>query len=557
MKAKASLWRCKDILAITLRHLFQHALQRRFARWPTIARHLPGQDLPGPKRFRQAIEEIGGTFIKFGQMLAMQSDLLPLDYCAALFSLFDRVPPLDYSEVERTFTEDLQRTPQEIFDSFDIEPIATGSIGQVHVARLRDKKVAVKVRRPTIISDFQSDIAALKFTVRTVRLLRLHSLFWIIAPAEEFIAWTEEELDFRREAHYMDELGRNAQDKAFEKVPVVFWSCTTARILTIEFLEGVTISEFLREKEKGCPRLPPDFNPDLFAGRLVDNFLTDAFRHGMFHADLHPGNLMIMPGNIVGYIDFGISGVLSSYSRRRLIGLTLAYAQGDLDGMCEAFFQITTFDNNADLAGFRRGLSEISVNWYDSSRKENRLRKSITLMMLDLLVLSRENGIWPQRDVIKYIRSAIAMDGLVKTFAPEMNIGLHLQQVCERHIRQDSLQRLFSSEALAGWCGGATSLLRDGALRAVSVLRFAGADSPVASPRPGRRRKARSISSRILAPAWLAICAVAIFRPGDPIHLSRGTTAMAVAAPCIVLLVAFAVLRGMGGKKSLTEAANR
>jgi len=548
MKAKASLQRFRDIFLIILRHIVLHALHHNLARWPRLARRLPGPNLSGPKRFRQAIEEIGGTFIKFGQMLAMQSDLLPLEYCAALFSLFDRVPPFDYSEVERTFREDLLRAPQEIFDSFDIEPIATGSIGQVHVAMLHGKKVAVKIRRPTIISDFQSDIAALKYTVNIVRILRLHSLFWIIAPTEEFIAWTQEELDFRREGHYMDELACNARDKAFEKVPAVFWSCTTARILTIEFLEGVTISEFLRENEKGCPRLPPDFNPDLFAGRLVDNFLTDAFRHGMFHADLHPGNLMIMPGNIVGYIDFGISGVLSSYSRRRLIALTLAYAQGDLDSMCEAFFQITTFDKNADLAGFRRGLEEISVNWYDSSRKETRLRKSITLMMLDLLALSRENGIWPQRDVIKYIRSAIAMDGLVKTFAPEMNIGLHLQQVCERHIRQDSLQRLFSSEALAGWCGGATNLLRDGVLRAVSALRFAGAGSLVGSSLPAGKRKGQGISSRILTLAWLSLCGLAILWPGGPIHVPRNMPTIAVAA-VIALLAGFAALRAIGDKE--------
>ena len=140
----------------------------------------------------------------------------------------------------------------------------------------------------------------------------------------------------------------------------------------------------------------------------------------MFHADLHPGNLMILPGNIVGYIDFGISGVLSRYSRRHLISMTLSYARGDLDAMCESFFRITTFDGKASKQGFRRGLKEVSVRWYGGHEGESRLRKSITSIMLELLLLSREHGIWPQRDVIKYIRSAIALDGLVKTFSPGM-----------------------------------------------------------------------------------------------------------------------------------------
>ena len=103
----------------------------------------------------------------------MQSDLLPLEYCAALFSLFDQVPPFDYREVEKTFLEDLGQAPVEIFEAFDTKPVATGSIGQVHVATLGGRKLAVKVRRPTILSDFNADITALKFTVRVVKLLRI------------------------------------------------------------------------------------------------------------------------------------------------------------------------------------------------------------------------------------------------------------------------------------------------------------------------------------------------------------------------------------------------
>src|SRR5262249_55781131 len=146
------------------------------------------------------------------------------------------------------------------------------------------------------------------------------------------------ELDFRREAHYMEELGRNARENPFEKVPAVFWSCTTARILTAEFLDGMTLSEYLRRQEAGQSlEVAAGFDSRIYGANLIDNFLGDAFRHGMFHADLHPGNLIIMARNTVGYIDFGISGVLSRYSRRHLIAMTLAYARGDLDAMCQAF----------------------------------------------------------------------------------------------------------------------------------------------------------------------------------------------------------------------------
>ncbi len=538
MKAKASLHRFRAISLVLIRHLILHFLGKRLARWPRLARRISGEKLSAPKRFRQAIEEIGGTFIKFGQMLAMQSDLIPLEYCAALFSLFDQVPPFDYAEVEKVFLEDLERAPLEIFQSFDTSPIATGSIGQVHVAWLQNRKVAVKIRRPAIVSDFHADIAVLKFTVHVVKLLRIRPLFWIIAPTEEFIAWTQDELDYRREAHYMDELGRNAKDNEHERVPAVFWSCTTARILTVEYLEGMTVSEYLRQLETGAPRMSPDFSPRLFAARLIDNFLGDAFRHGMFHADLHPGNLMIMPNNVVGYIDFGISGVLSRYSRRHLISMTLAYARGDLDAMCESFFRITTLDARASKHGFRQRLKEVAAGWYGDHEGESRLRKSITSIMLELLVLSRENGIWPQRDVIKYIRSAIALDGLIKTFSPGMDIGRHLEEACERHIKWDAIRNLISSDTFTGWFGGYAHLVRDGFLRAFNMLRRAGTD-PVGYPAPYKPAK-RGATNKARLPgtlqiAWVSLCLAVMLRPAQ-------LTSTQVIIP-VVLVVVLIVIR--------------
>jgi predicted unusual protein kinase regulating ubiquinone biosynthesis (AarF/ABC1/UbiB family) len=505
MNPISSVRRFIRIVRISGRHAAAHALHRLLKRWPALAEKVLGHDLPGPMRLRLAIEEIGGTLIKFGQMLAMQSDLLPLEYCRVLFTLFDQVPPFSYEEVERIFMEDLKQSPLKIFSFFDQIPIATGSIGQVHVAMLGVRKVAVKVRRPTITRDFAADIVSLKILAGAVKLLRLKWLYWVIAPIEEFLAWTEEELDFRREAHYIDELGRNAKENKYEKVPIVFWSCTTARILTAEFLDGITISEYLRNRESGSPRLRPGFNAELFASRLIDNFLGDAFRHGMFHADLHPGNLMILAGNVVGYVDFGISGVLSRYSRRHLIAMTLAYARGNLDAMCESFFRISTFAKNADPAGFRQGIINASSAWYGSGDKESRLRKSITSIMLDLLIISKNNGVWPQRDVIKYIRSAIALDGLIKTFAPGVDIGRHLEEACERHIKWDSVATLTSSSMTVASFGGVTRLVRDGFLRILTILGRLGQEKSKAPLSPARGSNKRWIHEAMQF-LWIVLC---------------------------------------------------
>ena len=541
MKGWSNVRRFIRMFRVVTRHAALHVMGRRLARWPNLANRVCGPPLSGPDRFKKLIEEIGGTFIKFGQMLALQSDLLPLEYCKVLFTLFDNVAAFSYEEVEQTFREDLKRSPAEIFDSFDVHPIATGSIGQVHVAMMGSHKVAVKVRRPSIASDFTADVAAMKTMVRIVKVFRIRALYWIIAPTEEFVAWTQEELDFRREAHYMEELGRNARENSAEKVPAVFWSCTTARILTAEFLEGMTVSEYLRRQEAGQQlEVSSDFDSKTFGGNLIDNFLGDAFRHGMFHADLHPGNLMIMAGNTVGYIDFGISGVLSRYSRRHLIAMTLAYARGDLDAMCEAFFRITTRDHKASLQGFRHGLKEISSGWYGIHPGQRRLRKSITSIMLDLLVLSRENGIWPQRDVIKYIRSAIALDGLMKTFSPGLDIGRRLEMACERHLRWDSVRSLTSTETLAGWFGGYTNLIRDGALRAFSLLRRMGNEDPSREQIfiTNMKKSGRKRWSHALQFAWIAVCAALLLSTVRPIFEGRSIhLELTVAVICFSFIV--------------------
>jgi ubiquinone biosynthesis protein len=222
----------------------------------------------------------------------------------------------------------------------------------------------------------------------------------MLEPTGEFLRWTHEELDYRYEARYMERLRRNAANNSHERVPEVFWPYTTRRTLVCEFFEGDTMLSYLRALESGDEQLVDNlqtigFEPDKTARHIIDNFLGDVFQHGMFHADLHPANLMILPGNTVGYIDFGITGTISRYSRRNLIALTLAYTRGDLEGMCEAFFRISVFDSETSQARFREGLKQFAETWYETAGRERRLRKNFTLVMLDMLRLSRRRQVHP------------------------------------------------------------------------------------------------------------------------------------------------------------------
>lgn len=469
------------IQIVRLLHIFRvlahHGVAHLVVRYaPSQARRFGLTRLTGPQRFRRLFEDLGGSFIKFGQMLALQPDIVSLEYCDELFNLLDRIAPFPVEHVVEVFREEFGRSPDDIFDRFDPEPLATASIGQVHVAVLNGRKVAVKVQRPNVDADFVGDLRLMAFAVRTIRRFTIKSFYWMLEPMGEFIAWTREELDYRREARYADRLRRNAESNAFERVPEVFWDLTTRRTLVIEFLPGMTVLDYLRALGAGDDWTThklraTGFDPNRFARHIIDNFLGDAFQYGVFHADLHPANLLVLPGDVVGYVDFGITGVLSKYSRRHLVAMTLAYTRADVGGMTDSFFKLTTSEADADPQRFRTILAQMSQGWYEGEGSQTVFKKNFTLVMLDMLTLSRKTGIWPERDVIKYIRSAIATDGLITRFAPGFNVGRYLEEVCQRWVAWEARRATLRYDTFTSLAASSARLAEDGATRAGSVLR--------------------------------------------------------------------------------------
>ncbi len=487
---RMSLRRLAHLTAVLARHVLAVGLGSLLARMPRLARRLPPAEMPEPERLRSILEELGGTFLKLGQILAAQPDLLPLGYCNALCRLLDRVPPFPYAEVEKVLAEELGRAPTEIFDDFEPRPIAAASIGQVHVAHLRGRKVAVKVQRPTAPRDFGDDVRLMELASGLIRRFRLRRFEPFLEPLSEVIEWTHEELDYRREARFMEQLRLGSRHRRHQRVPEVFASYTTRRVLVMEFFDGVTLLEYLRAVEPGDPapayetiapassrqetlrRLAEGgFDAERFAAHVVDNFFHQALAYGLYHADLHPANLMILPGNVVGYLDLGITGTLSPYSRRQLAMLTLACTRGDVDGMSSAFHRVSTADA-ASAERYRQGLARISEDWYQRAGTRLRLRKSFTLVMLDMLALSRRTGAWAQRDVIKYIRSSIALDGLVSRCAPGVDLDRHVEQACATYTAL-GLPSFSPSRLLAGAADSPRRIL-DSGHRAVALLERLG-----------------------------------------------------------------------------------
>ena len=525
------------LLVYATAHLTARYLPRHAPRFPLAA-------LSGPRRFRRLIEDLGGSFIKFGQMLALQPDIVSLEYCDELFNLMDRLPPFPYEHVERVFVEEFGRPPDRLFDHFERQPMATASIGQVHIAYLGGRKVAVKVQRPAVDVEFAGDIRLMTLAMAAIRRFGLTSFYWMLEPMGEFVAWTREELDYRREARYADRLRRNAADSPFEHVPAVDWSLTSRRTLVVEYLEGVTVLDYLRalasRDEWVVHRLRASgFDPNAFARHIIDNFLGDAFRFGVFHADLHPANLMVLPGNVVGYVDFGITGVLSRYSRRHLIAMTLAYTRADVEGVADEFFKLTSSEPGADPAAFRVELADASREWYEGEGSETSFKKNFTLVMLDMLTLSRKTGIWPERDVIKYIRSAIAVDGLITRFAPGFNVSRHLEVVCQQWVQWEARRSLISYDTLTGLAMSSGRLVESGVARAGTVLRrIADGEMTARIDVTGGHDGDRVARRRTLRLAGIAVGLAGLLAVGGPpaFGLNVFTVLSGLAAGAILLL---------------------
>jgi ubiquinone biosynthesis protein len=448
------LHRFFQVLGVVLRQLTRVALRR-----------LRGQPVMGHLLLREAFETVGGSFLKLGQIMSLQVDILPKEYCDALLSLLDRVPTSTREEISAVFVAEFARPPEELYSEFDHVAIASASIGQVHRARLRDgTPVAVKVRRPGVLQTFHRDTLLLQSFVWLIFLFRVRNLYFVRDLVREQVTWTKDELDYRREASHCDLVGRNAVDSATERIPKVFWQLTTSRVLTIEFLEGHSVSAYLRLVENNdqaaLAKLKSiGFDPGVFCGNVITNFLRDAFRFGVFHADLHPANLLILPNNVVGYVDFGIVAKLTQEARHKQIELTLAYSAGDPDAIYRQFLNICTLTPDADLEGMRRRIAEMARTWYvePAVHGKARFRVSVTITMMDLLTAARNYGALVDGEMVKYIRSTVLVDGVVSRLSPGLDLAHALRNVVEEYLYEQSRKKVVSS-------GGVISLLTEMAI---------------------------------------------------------------------------------------------
>lgn len=271
--------------------------------------------IPVAQRLREAIEELGPVYIKMGQLLASRPDTLPKELCDELEKLEDHVDFIPASETRAIVEAELGKPINEIFTWFDDTPLAAASLAQVHRATLGDKEVVVKIQRPNLKKIIDRDLEILRVLAELAASyspeIRPYNPVGLV---DEFTANISKELDFLTEAKNMKHFAANFAGYPWVRVPKAYDECCTSRVLTMEFLDGVNISNSEQLVKGG-------YDAKEIAAHGVEIMLKSILEDGFFHADPHKGNMIIMPGNVVGLIDFGMMGTLSTRSRNRLIRL--------------------------------------------------------------------------------------------------------------------------------------------------------------------------------------------------------------------------------------------
>jgi ubiquinone biosynthesis protein len=367
--ATRNLGRLSEIAQVAVRHGFgywfeTHRLSDLFPRRNRA--ELDGQPSQRGQHLREMLDELGPTFVKFGQLLSMRPDVLPPDIISELRGLQDDVRPFPFTDVQKVIEEDLGLTLERLFQDFQEQPVAAASIGQVHRATLPNgRSVAVKVQRPGAPRQIEADLALLYQAARLAK-ERVRALDFIDARqlVDEFARSIRQELDYRLEARNADAFHHNFAGHPHVRVPRVYWSYTRTRVLTLEWLDGIQVADI-------HPAEWPVESPRELAYLITETWMTMIFRHGFFHGDPHPANVLVLGGgDQIGLVDFGAVGKLTDDDLSKLTRLFIDAAAENVEALPRRLSDLGVHYPKEREEEFLAELRELYYRYYGASLAE-------------------------------------------------------------------------------------------------------------------------------------------------------------------------------------------
>jgi ubiquinone biosynthesis protein len=360
LSRRTQIARLREIAQVAAKHGFGYAFERRPLR--RHAEEPPMSDEVRGRHLREMLDELGPTFVKFGQLLSIRPDLMPPEVINELRQLQDQVSPFPFEEVELVIRQELNGEIADLFAAFDPVPVAAASIGQVHLAELHTgRPVAVKVQRPNARRQIEADIALLRQVGKIVK-ARVERLEFVdtVELVDEFSRSIRREVDYRIEARNAEVFRRMFGDSSAVKIPKVYWTYSSERVLTLERIEGLKLGDLDPSSLETAERRRRSH-------LLAEVWLEMVFRHGTFHADPHPANVFVMPDGRLGLVDFGITGALSPMDMRRLTRLLVDAVNENVDQLPRRLRDLGVRFNAAQEEEFRLELREVYYRYHGAA----------------------------------------------------------------------------------------------------------------------------------------------------------------------------------------------
>lgn len=390
-----------------------------------------------PVKLRLAMEDLGPTFVKVGQILSTRPDIMPEPYIREFQKLQDSVKPESYEDIKKIIESELNGEISDLFLAFDPAPIASASLAQVHRAELKSgQRVVAKIQRPGARETMLSDIAIIKRLARFMKFTHQGNVINPIEVSEELWGSAKRELDFLIEAGSIERFYQNNKSIGCIECPKVYREYTTSNILVMDYIEGIKVTNTEDLLNEG-------YDLKDIALKFANNYFKQIFEDGFFHADPHPGNLLIS-GNRIAYIDFGIMGTLDSGMKRKLNNFLYGMAVKDIDVMMKAIIQI----------GIKKGLVDTKKLYSDIEGIYNQYIEStlfdldFTGMMDEIFKVCRRNNISMPREIVLLLKGIVTVEGVVARIAPHINIMeviipyARSQILKQRDYRQDVMEQI-------------------------------------------------------------------------------------------------------------------
>lgn len=429
-----SIRRYRNIIFVLFKYGFDHLLEylnlsHLVARSKRLLRRDTAKiaSLSPAERMRMALEELGPTFVKLGQLLSTRPDVIPVSYADEFAKLQDNVPSFSYAEIREQIRIELGGEIEQFFSSFDQESIAAASIAQVHKARLLSgEEVVVKVRRPGILELIETDIDALMgLALIAERHLPGSDIYDPVGLVKEFTRTIRREMDFSREGHTIEKFSTDFAGDPTLYFPKVHWGVTGKGVLTLEYIDGIKVSDLERLERAGLDRR-------LIGRRGADAFIKMVLEHGFFHGDPHPGNVLILPENVICLLDYGMVGRLDAELQEYLIDILLAIVKRNVDEVISLLLYSGEITDSLNIKALKRDLSEFIDDYYEVPLQDIEVGR----MLMEFLEIMTTYRIRFQPDLMLLAKALVAIEGMGRKLDPQFDMVAHLRPFMEKAIKK-------------------------------------------------------------------------------------------------------------------------